>query len=76
MTDAPHKFDDMTNWCVICGCSEVDFVDGYRPSCDTYGNVVGVSHIIARKRFESLLAGNPNVVFLSSIGTNEQPRPA
>jgi len=77
MADAPHSFDEITDWCVICGCSRVDFVDGYRPSCDTYGNVVGVSHILAKRRFESLVASNPNVVFLSSIGTsNEQPRPA
>lgn len=76
MTDAPHRFDEMTDWCVVCGCSHVDFVDGYRPSCDVYGNVTGVSHIIARKRFEALLAANPDVVCLSSIGPNEQHRPA
>ena len=77
MLEAPHKFDEITDWCVICGCSRVDFVEGYRPSCDVHGNVIGVSHILARRKFETLLAANPNVVFLSSIGTtNEQPRPA
>lgn len=67
-----HRFDPTTDWCMSCGCSLKDYIDGYRPVCDVFGNVTGVSHIIARCKLDKLV----DVVIGSSGGTDEQSCPA
>ena len=49
MVDATHQFDELTHFCVRCGCARSDFIFGIRPYCDMVGNVSGISHILAYK---------------------------
>lgn len=52
--EAPiHDFDALTDFCVRCGCSHADYLNGYRPFCDKKGNVQGISHVIWQKRWRT-----------------------
>ena len=47
-----HEFETLTDFCVRCGCSRKDFVDGFRPTCDEVGNSVGISHLVILRKWQ------------------------
>lgn len=53
MTDAPrHHVWDLLGFCERCGASLVSIKRGERSEhCTTADNVIGISHIIAERRF-------------------------
>jgi hypothetical protein len=51
-----HRIDPLTNYCTRCGAAVEEIVDGgARQHCQAEdSNVVGISHVITRRRFEDL----------------------
>lgn len=49
-----HAFEPMTEFCTRCGCRYVQFAEQGQ-SCAGGGNVVGISHRIAERRFFGML---------------------
>lgn len=45
-----HEWEPNCEYCIRCGCSAMDFVNGVRVHCDEVGNAVGISHRIALKQ--------------------------
>ena len=52
---AQHEFEVVTDYCIRCGCSRIDDVQGFRHHCDEVGNVVGISHLVLLKRWRKPL---------------------
>ena len=50
-----HDWEPLSAYCLKCGVSANDFVNGLRPYCDEVGNVRGVSHLIAAKAMKKVL---------------------
>ncbi len=56
----PHLYDFLTSFCMICGAAEEAEVDGTRPTCTDAGNVIGMAHLMARKRFGIMIPQENN----------------
>lgn len=54
MSERPHDWDDLSLYCVRCGQAKWRALE-LRTSCSDAENVVGISHVIVRRRFASLL---------------------
>lgn len=63
LDDVKHEWEPNSEYCIHCGCSASDFVNGVRLHCDEVGNAVGISHRIALKqmgvRYESSASNKP-----------------
>lgn len=58
MRPTDHDFDLTTDFCVRCGAARMEVVDRDRECQPLESKVIGVSHIISRRRFGQLL-GRP-----------------
>lgn len=46
-----HFFDQATDFCIHCGIARYEYdTHGYR--CDEFGNVTGISHLIALRKLK------------------------
>jgi len=53
MPVVPHEFDSLTKYCRRCGAAMEDVLIGARGRCDQLGNVLGISHILCKRSFET-----------------------
>lgn len=62
--DIPHDMDHPTEFCRKCGAGAFQILDK-NYICTAAPNVIGVSHIIARRKFENVVP----LPLASQIGT-------
>lgn len=49
-----HKWEPISEFCIKCGCSAQDYINGLRPTCTKTNNVKGISHLIYLKRLNGV----------------------